>query len=1666
MIEERIIEWLDLGDSIQIIDIYQKKKLLKFFKFYHLLVKHGIVSEVPDIIFQIIFFLQIINLSSVNIDSENDIILEILKYIEVVVIPYKMIKDAKTFLIISIIVWSINLIHLILTIVVFILLRKRVIVKILFFFISIINFIIYYYLIGPIIYLALSATLCTNGIHEFLQLKCYSDTTHIIFTILNFIFGLYSLFIIETFSLYYNQIGTIYGPNVKSRVNCDYDIYSSNSKLIIYIVVYFYRKYANNSAIFKYIYQIYIFLISFFLSIYAIKAVFYYNKRINIIIHFSWFFDTLFSLCMLLKICFNLNDVTLFVLFGLVLIIIVFIYQTIYSYYKRLTQLDLFNEKRLVYIERFNYELIDLYNSTKKADKLLLNGIIKKFEDYIISNPEFNDIFNKIKNDIYLRKKFFSLNELSMLAAIFTIYSYYLEKSEIKTDITLHMCYFLINKLKNPTFAIFLISKLKNNNHTQLYHKFVLMEKIKDYLIFKLNRKSFKNSINNVQMGKVILYYQYLDLFKLKIYDGTCNQIDYFDSLRNNINTGKVTENFLKTGENILNLRNEIFKIWEKIIELNPFSNESQGDFMLYLKTIMQDDIMAKEEEKKFTFIKSNKLAEKNNVYYSIFKNDINSILLIDGYLANGKILYATPNFPFLFKFNGKEIINTTIDEIIPNVIQPFHKDLMDNILKYSNIKNRFNKNFEIYLKGKNNSIFYVNIYVKPVPNLTFGLIYFTLLTKIQDHEFTLILDKDFKIDGFTEMNQGTNFTLNNNLSNNYNLSSQVINHHIGLIIPEILLQICYKDNVFYMEKNNIDIKGNLYSYNNLKDLDIKINMLLDSIKNKGFLNISENNDESRRALKEYNELKDNIMEKKNRSFSIFFKVDTRIFLDGKYRYHRLYVTNDNLYLTENINFVDNRTMNCSVSDYEGNKKNQEKLMTLGSFRIENEDIGPTKNKHLSIFYNKFLGNKDIDNINKTIKLKIPINKEIKSENFDKEKNLETINNVNNFIDNNNNNNVFENDINPSKKYTFEQKDKIDFSKFNRLKHEILNKKDSLQITVMKYVSLFFIIIIVVLVIYDYLFSKELYSNLVEYLTENFYFTHSKIINSCIYISSVNIQWIKYKYIYEYSCPINCTRFYLKMLEKCINNLKSKKDILYSYDPDFQDIIMIRSNLSFFVYNALPDILNLDLNDNLNIIISKGVKLIHSFNNYHNNYGKDQINMENLIHLSYLFFNSKIKGLTDDEKLSRVNQKFKNNYIRIIVGVVLSILLFGIFLYFIIYFNNLELFFLDKLIIFNSPNFENYLKVLEDLKKKLKNTKNEDEENNVDEIEYEINSNKDGNSKNTKEGKDMKKTIIKENKEGSDDISKKNINKKRGNKQNKIQQQRFKKKNIMSFYFYKENIFFAIKIAIILFFFVSFFIVSFIMYKYYFNNYLKFDSAGTDIEDLYYNSFKIFLDFKSELLKFQSNDSYTMIIPLGKDIQIPNFGNILNDLTQNSVYDKSNIEKLKQLYNGDLCLLLFYNETTLDYTNCKEFLSSILLKGMEQAIIQMGIMINNAIDELSLINDKNDFNITVYGNATNYKKYEMFIEYYLLLSYLKNEEIFNALRNDETQSVNNLTMEIIIVYIVVYLILITLLFYFIFMYKYIYISLLNFIAILSVKFIYDDEYFYQKIIEIENKLYK
>ena len=114
----------------------------------------------------------------------------------------------------------------------------------------------------------------------------------------------------------------------------------------------------------------------------------------------------------------------------------------------------------------------------------------------------------------------------------------------------------------------------------------------------------------------------------------------------------------------------------------------------------------------------------------------------------------------------------------------------------------------------------------------------------------------------------------------------------------------------------------------------------------------------------------------------------------------------------------------------------------------------------------------------------------------------------------------------------------------------------------------------------------------------------------------------------------------------------------------------------------------------------------------------------------------------------------------------------------------MEIFFLDKLINFNSTDFENYLKKLDEIKKKLRNDTTEEDDK--------------GDDMNLKEDEDGERTDVVEKKQIQESHKTKN-KKKDKNKHNKIQQQRKKKLNIMTKFFKINLILFLIKLILILF---------------------------------------------------------------------------------------------------------------------------------------------------------------------------------------------------------------------------------------------------------------------------
>ena len=152
-----------------------------------------------------------------------------------------------------------------------------------------------------------------------------------------------------------------------------------------------------------------------------------------------------------------------------------------------------------------------------------------------------------------------------------------------------------------------------------------------------------------------------------------------------------------------------------------------------------------------------------------MFLYDESSILLVDGYLSNSKILYASPNFSFIFSFIKKELLNLNLDELIPAPIQSFHKELIENAIKYSN-NNKFNYIFnnkkDSLIKNKLGDINQIKLFVKPAPNLSYGLIYYNYIQKFYENNYIILLDEDFKIHGISEINNFFSFfNINNEIS-------------------------------------------------------------------------------------------------------------------------------------------------------------------------------------------------------------------------------------------------------------------------------------------------------------------------------------------------------------------------------------------------------------------------------------------------------------------------------------------------------------------------------------------------------------------------------------------------------------------------------------------------------------------------------------------------------------------------------------------------------------------------------------------------------------------------------------------------------------------------------------------------------------------------------------
>jgi hypothetical protein len=382
-----------------------------------------------------------------------------------------------------------------------------------------------------------------------------------------------------------------------------------------------------------------------------------------------------------------------------------------------------------------------------------------------------------------------------------------------------------------------------------------------------------------------------------------------------------------------------------------------------------------------------------------------------------------------------------------------------------------------------------------------------------------------------------------------------------------------------------------------------------------------------------------------------------------------------------------------------------------------------------------------------------------------------------------------------------------------------------------------------------------------------------------------------------------------------------------------------------------------------------------------------------------------------------------------------------------------------KLLNFNSINFDLYLKKLNEIKKKLRNDSNDEDDK--DDIDYDSESKKDSKRDEDKNNDKAKKREI-------------NIPKNQKNKikNEKYQKQKRDKIKIIIGYFLKRNIIFGIKIILIMIISLSYYVISIMIGNENKNELLSFDSINDEIIGVFKESFDIYLNLKRELELYEktltncvidkNKTTYMMNIPKINDIKNPNLGNSIIEITSGSGYNQETLKNFTQLFNENACIPLSHSDS--GYKMCIYIWNGILAKGMEQTITKMSTIISTIIEELNTVNSRSHtFNEVIDSSTMN--TYESFIGFYYQRSYLIVDDIFKSFRSEKLNSIIIALKILLVSYIFICHILSAILIYFVHSYRNIFSSFLNFIGILPAKFIYDDDYLYKTILKLEKEFY-
>lgn len=1737
MAEKNILDWLDLGEGLEKIDLYKKERFITFSRFFKLVLEGDGVSLTFYLVLQSLFYIQIccISLFQTNISSQ-DYLLYIFKYISEIFLLEEIVDDYNKFLI-SLIIITVLLIILVFSISSVLIMnheKKSMFFKFNIIVLNCLVILILKYLIGPILFICLIPINCKNGINSILGISCFSDLKHLILFIISIIDFIFFLSFSIIFSVFYNEIGRIGTLTPVVRVKSSFDLYVGLAKITVFILNYCFRIYYNNKKILIIIYDVIILIPSFLFLIYINKKVYFYDKLMNFCVHFGAILTFWFSLIITLKNIFDIENVSLFILIGWILLFPATIFLFSYNMHKIILKtniLELDELKDIKTIEMFNNSLLELMNSQRSEQKTILLGFYYRFKEHLSSYPDIKDKFNSISNSKYLNRIYNDNITLTGYYIIYIIYDYYINKNKSNSLIGIHFCYFLINYMRNSTLAIYLCTKIRSTSLMPKYYNYILSENIKEYLVELNENNTNNNSPKNVQFSSVILYYLFQNLLRFKIADITESAINYFDYFKNFSVGAKSSLGFLRAGNNIIDIRIEIKSLWDKINILNPFCSEIKKEYMGYIKDIIKDDILLEKELKNHDYIKNSFLSIKSSFYFKMFDSSISAILLAEGDNADNKILYTTPNFGKNI-YLSKETNDLTVNSLLPSAVEKFHNHLINNNLLYSNLDETFHSQRSIMIRTKNNTLLNIKLFVKELPNLSYGLIFIIHLEKINNNDYTIILDKDFKISGYSD--EAT--SKKRESYENYGLTQSFIGAHICTIIPELLLYFkCDKnkdDRIVLIDKV-INQRGNLYQYqipSPNKEIMEKINdIIINNIKKDSLESLGKERRFSHIKITKFNETKILAMNEEKsfedkfadlikeidscilRTIKIEYELVERSFINDKYNYYLLTLKKD-IYSNEygnDLNEIKSKNNNNedeinNTDIYDSKTKNEKEI------KLNTEGRGKYKNKKSE--------NKE-NNPNNPIGEE-EINMEVNGEEGQ-------------------NNNILDGDIILENKKEDKKKEKKNNklqqekeNLINNIRDKILQKKlNSRYNIIMIYINLLNGIILIVFMLYDYLIRNNNLEKMSNYLKDNSYYNKTRVTVSNMYIILINIVLLRTGFVNNDNCEGSCIDIYKGLFENSINNifnlLRSNDNFHQDYNELFSKYLEMSINNPFAQEQKQFNITNSQI---INLLLVNCLKLVYNLEIYVNSNINDthmitQQVYDTLVTNILLHSNSYLSFEFDGFDIDQMKEKINNNFyvmpFPIALSIIFSFFTIVVYIYVIYNMNNYEIFFLKKIINLNSKEFEDYLKKFEELKIKLKNYSDEEEGENksIQNEDIKDNSLEDGNnqnqgSMNKNENDNLKnnqsdiqnnsanaKNEVSVNREKEDKKNGKGKKKPKTGKKDRekkikiAEQKKYKIKKMVS-KILVINILSGIKILISLILGITYYIIITTSSTNNETQYTLYNNVLETIDRVFVDSFISFLKVKIEIMNYankwynikeginflkqsenknktymideknytlnelESMTNYSIII---SDELAPNFNNLIRDIIKIDSNNTNNTDAiLYNLYNSDACQIVYSDQALED---CKKFWSGVMVKGLQQTIVEMGSRFSVLIDQFSLIAAADgSLYLEDLLKSDDWENYDYFIIYYLYDFFDKSRNLFNDLRYEEVYKYKQIYRIVFSCYLVLDCIILIIMIYFIYSVISLFNSFLNFIAIIPTKIIIEDKEMNEEIKKLEKNI--